>query len=510
MDSPLENHNAFLGFVDSACSFDSEAVRDLCSAFGFREPDLNHVRSVVFSASFPSFFQQHMAKGLPTDQIPEDVQVLRFFQLLRRVLALFSDGHLDCLQRAFRNFSNAEKDSLLHQLSNFFAATDLAHLGPLCGGSHTPEHLRERFQVDLTICCILSRLLFMSQPESLMFLQRSLPSLPDGEKKILSPLLSCEVWMWDRFRKIFSTPPPSSPFSKGVFPAPAPVPEPQVLPSPRQTPTSRFSISLLEFPSKNIISKKGISGPKPALMLKGDDGGYRLAIVPLLANYDTGEILPKKLKNDEPVPAVTGQKAIFKKLQITHTNIQLGNITPCIQFELRSYPNGVKEKDNYEVFHSVRTEPLRIVSHTTQNNIRPQTPVVGVASGARFVATQSARPAPLVIGEVVPEVADWRGGTRIAILGENFQDNPARVRVKFGWTQVVPEVLGPRTMICYAPRHPLGQVALSVTLDGENWTPDRPFYFTESVPALEEVQLAPPPFTSFLDLGTIDHHFHAV
>ena len=109
------------------------------------------------------------------------------------------------------------------------------------------------------------------------------------------------------------------------------------------------------------------------------------------------------------------------------------------------------------------------------------------------------------MGEIIPETADWRGGTRIAILGENFQNNP-RVRIRFGATQVVPEVLGPKTMTCFAPRHPLGQVPFSITFDGNAWTPEKPFYFVESIPAFEEVHVHPS-FT--IDLGSIDSHFHA-
>ena len=115
-----------------------------------------------------------------------------------------------------------------------------------------------------------------------------------------------------------------------------------------------------------------------------------------------------------------------------------------------------------------------------------------------------------IITDVIPEVADWRGGTRIAILGENFVDNPARVRVRFGKTQAVPEVLGPMTMVCYAPRHPLGQVHLSVSFDGENWSLDRPFYFTEIVPTLEEVRPSEGTVSGecpTLNLESIDQYF---
>ena len=543
MVSPLENHISFLNFVESACSFGPESLGDLCSSFGFSRPDLEVVRFLVFSPSFPASFQQYLGEGFVGETIPNDIQVIRHLQCLRSILTLFSDAHLDYLRCALRDYSDVQQPSLLHQLCLFFGTNDFAHLAPLCGGGIGPAELHERFGIELTICCLLSELLVRSNPENFLFLQRSLPFFSDGEKAILVPLLSCDH-MWPRFRNIFFASPPFF-ISQNLLEGKRAVRRPSLTPpspssSPSPSPPSSgpkqgshgFSISLLEFPNtrKSVVSKKGLPAPRPSLMLKGDDTGYRsqLFIVPVLADYDSGEVIPGKLKNDKPLPVINRQRVTFKNLQIVQTTIQLGNIRACLRFELRQYPNGVNQKENFNIFHWVSSDPLHIVSHSTLTKVAPP-PSAAAPTPTSFpagltelrlesstpmcmdhAAPFSSRAVSPMITDVIPEVADWRGGTRIAILGENFVDNPARVRVRFGKTQVVPEVVGPMTMVCYAPRHPLGQVPLSVSFDGENWSLDRPFYFTENLPVLEEVRPCEgtvPGDCPALDLESIDQYF---
>uniref|UniRef100_A0A7S4P0S2 IPT/TIG domain-containing protein n=1 Tax=Paramoeba aestuarina TaxID=180227 RepID=A0A7S4P0S2_9EUKA len=517
---------------------------DLCSAFGFPTPDLQNVRCVVSSVTFPTMFQTYLGVRFSADSTPGDIQVVRHLQCLRSILALFSDAHLDGLRCALCKYSDLQKAVLLHQLSHFFGAIELAHLAPLCGSGISPSELNERFRIDRhqpLLSCVLSELLIRCSPESFLFLQRSLPSLTDGEKIMLVPLLSCELHLWGRFRNTFF----SGDRERSSISQPIKVEleeeeeEPNRLSRPSaaadavpalqsQQGDSKlgFSISLLEFPNtkKSVVSKKALPAPRPSLMLKGDDSGFRsqLFVVPVLANYDTGELLANQLLGAKALPIVTGKKITFNALKIIKTSIQLGNIRPCIQFELRRYDRDSNQKGPFDLLHWVRSEPMHVVSHSTLCKIAPPTGSSAVPSSSSSLL-QFEQPAPMSLGrqspssmvvslsptltDVIPETADWRGGTRIAILGENFVDNPSKARVRFGSTQVVPEILGPRTLICFAPRHPLGQVPMSVSFDGENWTLDRPFYFTESAPVLEEVQNVMNSSCPSLDLENIDEFF---
>ena len=503
MTSPLENPEFFREFVDAACSLDSGSVVGVCSTFGFPQPDLNVVRSAVRSAGFSNLFHQYLVKGIRVNEIPEDLEVIRCFQFLYTVLGRLSDVHLECLRGSLENFPNPQKYSLLIDLANFFVTVEPNRLGPFCGGRLAPEQLREMFRIeDQVIGSVLNDLLFRSSEDSFVFLHRSLPCLLDGEKKILVSLLSCEPVLWPRFRTIFFRNQPQQSPGPAAPPPPQPAPPQPSSAAPRQPPSSQFSISLLHFPStnKSIVSRKNLPNPKPGLMLKGDDGGFRsqLFVVPVLANYDSGEILPSQLLGAKALPIMTGKLITFNALQIKKSSIQLGNIRPCIHFELRRYDRDPKQNGPFDLLHWVRSEPIHVVSHSTLCKIAPQADTAPARQAPAKVNSNS-----LAVGEVIPETADWRGGTRIAILGDNFQDTP-HTRVRFGSTQVVPEVLGPRTMICFAPRLPLGQVPFSVTFDGRIWTPEKQFYFVESIPTFEEVH----PIPSFsLDLGNIDYHF---
>uniref|UniRef100_A0A7S4JLG3 IPT/TIG domain-containing protein n=1 Tax=Paramoeba aestuarina TaxID=180227 RepID=A0A7S4JLG3_9EUKA len=506
--TPLENPSFFQEFVDAACSLDQASVVGICSTFGFPQPDFDTVRSAVRSPSFPHLFEQYMAKGIRANEIPEDLEVVRCFQFLYTVLGRLSNSHLECLRGSLENFPNPQKYSLLNDLASFFVTVDPNRLGPFCGGRLAPEQLREMFRIeDQVVASVLNDLLFRSSEENFIFLHRSLPSLFDGEKKILVSLLSCDPTLWPRFRTIFFRNQPHPTHQPSHQPPPQPVPPEPAPPQPggppmqQQPPSSQFSISLLHFPStnKSIVSRKNLPNPKPGLMLKGDDGGFRaqLFVAPILANFDTGELLPDQLLGAKPLVIMTGKLITFQNLQIKKSSIQLGNIRPCIHFELRRYDRDPKHKGPYELLHWVKSEPIHVVSHSTLCKIAPQADAPPVATKTPPKTTA------LVVGEVIPETADWRGGTRIAILGENFQDTH-HARVRFGSTQIVPEVIGPRTMICYAPRHPLGQVPLSITFDGRVWTPEKPFYFIESIPTFEEVHTIP---AFSLDLGSIDNHF---
>ena len=74
---------------------------------------------------------------------------------------------------------------------------------------------------------------------------------------------------------------------------------------------------------------------------------------------------------------------------------------------------------------------------------------------------QEARP---VVQDVVPRGGPAAGGARVVVLGAHFRATPA-ARVCFGDAEVVPTVLGPRTIVCTAPPHAPGCAAITVRND---------------------------------------------
>ncbi len=103
----------------------------------------------------------------------------------------------------------------------------------------------------------------------------------------------------------------------------------------------------------------------------------------------------------------------------------------------------------YEVLDSIHSNPVCVLSHSTQMKPVP-----------------TASP---VINEVVPDMGPPTGGTRVAVLGSNFVDSPA-ARIRFDTTDVMPIFHGPGTLICHTPQHQPGQVSVRVCNSAKKWS----------------------------------------
>ena len=74
-----------------------------------------------------------------------------------------------------------------------------------------------------------------------------------------------------------------------------------------------------------------------------------------------------------------------------------------------------------------------------------------------------------VITEVIPSCGPPAGGTRVAILGNNFVESPA-ARIRFDQTDVMPIFHGPGTLICHTPQHQPGAVTVRVCNSNKKWS----------------------------------------
>ena len=101
---------------------------------------------------------------------------------------------------------------------------------------------------------------------------------------------------------------------------------------------------------------------------------------------------------------------------------------------------------------------MTVHSHSNQKKIRRENDTPSASATASL-------PAPLLLlprqkrpylVEIIPPSSSWRGGERIAILGDHFVDEEREMRVRFGEIVCVPEFFSTKTLICIAPRHTVG------------------------------------------------------
>jgi len=76
---------------------------------------------------------------------------------------------------------------------------------------------------------------------------------------------------------------------------------------------------------------------------------------------------------------------------------------------------------------------------------------------------------PPVVSEVLPARGPVSGGTRLAILGDNFIDS-ASLRVRFGNIILRPTFHESRTLITTVPPGFPGTVSISVSNDGKDYS----------------------------------------
>jgi len=217
-------------------------------------------------------------------------------------------------------------------------------------------------------------------------------------------------------------------------------------PSPAiPTPEKTLKLKMVEQPPEQCIYKRNVK-PNPTVMLIGDqsqnDGN--IYVVPSIIRCDTMETESKFLSGNTPVQVASGRVVTFRKLKIMVTSHQQNETLFILKFELRKY-NG----NDFEVLHQLHSNPICVLSHSTQ--LKP-----------------AASTTP-VVQEVIYMKGPTTGGTRVAILGSNFNDSPS-TRIRFGNIDVMPIFHGPGTLICSTPPHPAGTVEVRVCNDPRRWS----------------------------------------
>ncbi len=211
----------------------------------------------------------------------------------------------------------------------------------------------------------------------------------------------------------------------------------------RQRPT----LTIIEQPPERQVYKRNLK-PNPVVRFNGPevdvDGG--LYIVPVLVRCDNLDEQPKLMTGCAPVKLTASKVVTFRKLKVTSTSHQQGETLFCIKFELRRYHG-----DSYDVLSFIQSNPICVLSHSTQ--LKP-------SASATIVP---------VVGEVIPVSGSTSGGTRVAVLGQNFVDNPA-LRVRFDTVDVLPVFHGPGTLIVQTPQHAPGTVPIRVSNDNRRWS----------------------------------------
>jgi ankyrin repeat protein len=173
------------------------------------------------------------------------------------------------------------------------------------------------------------------------------------------------------------------------------------------------------------------------------------------------------LNGATPNKTTVGRLVPFKKLKVNITSHQEGGALFCLRFEARRYTS----QTEYEVVHSIQSNPMAVLSHSTQLKARkfllPLFLFPVIVPDLPFPL--SATSLPPCIQEVVPGSGSVNGGTKVAIIGSNFIDTPS-VRVRFDSTDVVPTFHSGGTLICTTPQHAPATVTVIVSNDAVRWS----------------------------------------
>eukprot|EP01089_Gocevia_fonbrunei_P015132 TRINITY_DN4342_c0_g1_i1.p1 TRINITY_DN4342_c0_g1~~TRINITY_DN4342_c0_g1_i1.p1 ORF type:complete len:674 (+),score=119.59 TRINITY_DN4342_c0_g1_i1:677-2698(+) len=227
--------------------------------------------------------------------------------------------------------------------------------------------------------------------------------------------------------------------------------------------TQKLHLKIVEQPPEKSVYKRNLK-PNPMIQLVGDEDNKEpnLYVAPILLRCDTLEEKPKLMTGHKPIKVAPGRVVVFRRLKITSTSHQQGESLFAIKFELRRYHSN----DEYEVLDYVQSNPICVLSHSTQ--LKP---------ASSTTAT---------ISEVIPYSGSSTGGTRVAVLGNNFVDTPS-ARVRFDNTDVMPIFHGPRTLICSTPEHKPGIVSVRVSNDSKVWSPTAASFTYEEKKVNEDV-----------------------
>lgn len=253
--------------------------------------------------------------------------------------------------------------------------------------------------------------------------------------------------LWDITGLVF---PASQIVPQELIPSPASLRHQQNTQNSAQNPTQAGpTLFISGQPPDRCIYKRNVK-PAPVVIIEGhnnqNDGS--LFLVPVLIRCDNMEEVTKLMTGNEPTKVMATKTIAFKKLKITQTSHQLNETLFCLKFELRKY-FGPLDSTNYQVLHSCTTNPFAVCSHSTQLKTRPK--------------------ALPVITEMIPPQGSPAGGTKVAILGNNFEESPT-ARVRFDEVEIRPTFHGPKTLIVQTPKHVSGTVKVQICNESNQWS----------------------------------------
>lgn len=229
-----------------------------------------------------------------------------------------------------------------------------------------------------------------------------------------------------------------------------------------------FAMIILEQPPERTVYRRCLK-PNPTVVVKSMHQptllpGESLCVVPVLYRFDTNQPI-NHLSGNMPVSSNVGSSSVFKRLKVMKTSHQLDDTLFYLRFELRK-TDGQKQSD---ALAHVHTKPFTVVSHSTllsQRKFLSSNNSFCHHCNTKFLfSAQSSLPS---VNEVVPATGSTQGGTRVVVLGTNFEDTPALL-VKFDNIAVIPEYYGAGTLICITPRHIPGQVSVTVSNNAKDY-----------------------------------------
>jgi len=312
------------------------------------------------------------------------------------------------------------------------------------------------------------RMLLQLETEELLGMQEILPKLQPIQMLQLLALLQLQPFDVLELKRLFQPQPPEPlDISGQTIEAHSPSAE-LLTPSPSfSSQKKRWNLRIIEQPPEKSVYKRNLK-PNPTVQLVEDEENSmetNLYVAPILIRCDTLEEKSKLMTGNKPVKVAPGRVVSFRRLKITSTSHQQGESLFAIKFELRRYHG-----NEYEILDFVQSNPICVLSHSTQ--LRP-------ASSTTATVT-----------EVIPYSGSTQGGTRVAVLGNNFVDSPS-ARVRFDNTDVMPTFHGPRTLICVTPQHQPGIVSVRVSNDSKVWSPTAAsFTYEERKTPSEQAQSA--------------------
>lgn len=379
------------------------------------------------------------------------IQLMKFFEVIPSGSHLQQLQLIQQLQQLFGQLTPEALETLHHEVKTATPQMEMHLL------SHTLHLQPEQFHLYRPI----RSLLHMEQSELRSF-QDAIPKLQPIQMLQLLQLLQLPAFEVIELKKVFYQ---NQSASSSVDPPFEFEPQPFTPPSlnssfdgqlqQHQQPNDQLvetnrpliGLQIVDQPPEKAVYRRNVR-PHPSVQLVGEHLGVRegeLSVVPILLRCDTFAEEPRFINGNKPLPITFGRVVTFRKLKVTVTSHQQQETLFSFRFELRRKVG----EDEYEILGSVTTNPIYMVSHSTQMKPVPAS-------------------SPMII-EAIPPIGPATGGTRVAILGMNFAESPA-LRVRFDNTEVFPEFRGPGTLVCYTPQHTPGPVLVRVANGTNAWS----------------------------------------